>query len=306
MLKCLAILCLLIAAIHVTAQIPRQRGEKQNHPDQDSNSSNKDGQSLAKPTFDPPVAVHDNDGKYKHETAQEKPHYWKEAFDPGTWSNWALVIVGATAGLFAWLTLRKIRRQTDLMNRNNATGLASARAALESAQTANEQIRMMKNKERARIAITVLPLEVLDLDSNGENSVRMQIENLGPTHAHNVRSNATATVVVKGFDRWDPDDLDDLMLPNVIRADAPPIDTYLPFIFLDEWLEEILEWKFKLIIELRGVIAYEDVFGNEHRTKFGFDMKVDKTMSLSRGELWEVKSYYGWRRTHGEDDNKAG
>lgn len=201
---------------------------------------------------------------------------------------------------------RHMSRQADLLGRNNVITLATARAAEESAKAANAQIQMLKNQERARIAVKIFPIETLDLEPDGKNSVKMEIENLGPSHAHNVRSSATARVVVKGFDRWDIDDRDDLMLPKVIRADAPPIKTFLPFIFLDEWLEEILEWKFKLIIELRGVIAYEDVFGDEHRTKFSYDLTVDKANPLLQGEvLWGVKSYFGWRATHGEDDNKA-
>lgn len=37
---------------------------------------------------------------------------WRKGFDPSTWSNWALVAVGAVGTWFALRTLRAIERQT--------------------------------------------------------------------------------------------------------------------------------------------------------------------------------------------------
>src|SRR5665213_1387363 len=69
----------------------------------------------------------------QEDPTQNQPHdwhYWKEAFYPGTWSNWALAVFGAWAGYMALMTLRAIKEQSDIM----------------------------MNKERARLRIEVLPL----------------------------------------------------------------------------------------------------------------------------------------------------
>ena len=51
--------------------------------------------------------------------------------------------------------LGAIKRQTDLMNRNNVITLTTARSAQESAKAANAQIQMVKDKERARLEIEI-------------------------------------------------------------------------------------------------------------------------------------------------------
>ena len=198
MLKRLTILGLLVAVVYVVAQVPREGGAKQDHPAKNTNGAHKDGPPFAQPSLDLRITVHDEEREAEHKPAHDQSHNWKEAFWPGTWSNWALVLVGALAGLVAWLTLRRIRRQTDLMNRNNAVALASAKAALESAKTANDQIRMMKNKERARIQVTPLPFEVIFPDE--PNQIMLELVNIGPTIAFDVRVEAGARIAVTGLE----------------------------------------------------------------------------------------------------------
>lgn len=50
--------------------------------------------------------------------SSQKAWDWHDSISPQTWSNWALVIVGIAASIYALLTLRAIRRQSDAIIRS--------------------------------------------------------------------------------------------------------------------------------------------------------------------------------------------
>ena len=117
--------------IYVQAPInaPRQREDKQDHIHHDADKSSSVSLPVTKPTTEFIPVFQAPKWEPKNDPTEQKPNYWKEAFGPANLSNWALVVVGGIAGCLAWLTLRAISKQIDLVIK----------------------------KERARIAIEVAP-----------------------------------------------------------------------------------------------------------------------------------------------------
>jgi hypothetical protein len=89
---------------------------------------------------------------------QEQAQWWQKAFEPPTWSNWALVGAAVWAGVMALKTLRAIEKQADLMKsqademrRQTAVAEKAAHAATVSAGAANASINTLREIERAWI-----------------------------------------------------------------------------------------------------------------------------------------------------------
>jgi hypothetical protein len=292
MLKCLAILAVFVATWHVVAQVPRQGGKQQDHSTEYQAPTNDHGQSLAQPSLDLRITIiHNGEWEEKHNAAQEQSHNWKEAFWPGTWSNWALVFVGGFAGFFAWRTLRKIRRQTDLMNRQTIVSLATAKSALA-------QVTLIKQKERARIMVNILRLEKLYIGIEPGNKIMMQVENTGSTQAQNVRGEFEATILVDGFDPLNTRDeeMQDMVLQNVMRPNQPPIETYLFFSIPDRWSEEIGIVNPRITITIRGIVEYEDIFGEPHTTPFKYRFFIPKILKWLGNDVAETHPFSKWRQ----------
>jgi hypothetical protein len=107
---------------------PRQRGTEQDHTTHDANGTDSNGPPIPQPTVKPRSSSQETDGEQKHNPTDSKPNYWKEAFGPTLLSNWALVLVGAVAGLFAWLTLRRISDQAETMHKSTQISVDAERA----------------------------------------------------------------------------------------------------------------------------------------------------------------------------------
>jgi hypothetical protein len=202
----------------------------------------------------------------------------------------------------------------------------AAKAAQSSAATANAQIKMMKDKERARISVEILPIETLEFGS-GNNRVMLKLSNFGYTHALNVRGEGDARalifedkVVQKGQFRLPdlraysaplieplPFEFEDIGIPSVILANSPPIETWIGFIFPEEWEDEIL-LRPRIAIEVCGTIEYEDMFGDGHTTKFSYDMRIAKWGNVSPSGSAPIRPYSPfsrWFKTIGSPDNEA-
>lgn len=300
MLKRLTILAVLIATWHIGAQVPRQVGEKQDHAAHNQAPAKILSPPLAQPTLDLRIPInHEDDGKGEHKTAQEQPHNWKEAFWPTPLSNWALVIVGGITGLLAWLTLRKIKRQTDLMNRNNAVALAAAKAALA-------QVTLIKQKERARIMVSIRRLERLHIGIEPGNKIMIDVENIGPTQAQNVTGEVEATILVDGFDPLNTCDaeMQDLVLQSVMRPDQAPTESYLFFFIPEQWSEEIGIINPRITITIRGIVQYEDIFGEPHTTPFKYRFLIPKVLKWLGNDVAETHPFSQWRQD-GSGENTA-
>ena len=77
----------------------------------------------------------------------------QDGFDWVTLANYLLVVVGIAGILVAIWTLRYIRRQADLMERQTKILEDSVAAAQKTADAATAQIEMVKSKERAQLRI---------------------------------------------------------------------------------------------------------------------------------------------------------
>jgi hypothetical protein len=223
-----------------------------------------------------------------------------------------LTAVGIFGVFAAIITLRKLERQT--------------KGTEDAANAALKQIQLMKDKERAWITVEVLPIETLQFGSN-HNRVMLKFSNIGVTHAFNVYAEGDARAIVfentelmKGFlikiprifinkPEFEPPpfELEDLLVPTVLQSGASYGDTWVAFIFPEEWQNAIL-LRPQIAIEVRGEIRYQDVFGDNHSTKFSYDVRISKWGEVSREGSAPIRPYSPfsqWHESGGEDGNRA-
>jgi hypothetical protein len=160
MLKRLAMVGLLfILGNGAWSQVPRNGGQHEKDPQEQ------------KKTADPPkpvVSIEAQSGANKQEQGPEKPsHYpWRELYAPANVPNWALVLVAGIAGWLAYMTLRAIKKQAEIMERQaidaqvagvEATkiAVATAQAAQKSADAALLNAQSVINAERGRLLFEV-------------------------------------------------------------------------------------------------------------------------------------------------------
>lgn len=224
----------------------------------------------------------------------------------------ALAIVGVVGVSVALITLRKLERQT--------------KGTEDAAKAALNQIELMKAKERARIAIELAPLDTLEFGIK-HNRVMLKFSNIGSTHAFNVYAEGDARAIVfenvelmKGVLKNIPKglankpafeplslELEDLVVPSVLKAGESYGDTWVAFIFREDWQDALL-LRPRIAIEVRGEIRYEDVFGDEHFTRFSYDMGISKWGDVSpegSAPIHPYSPFSQWRQSGGEDGNRA-
>jgi len=196
----------------------------------------------------------------------------------------------------------------------------------DAAKAANAQIKMMKQKERAQLMVEILPIETLEFDVNASR-VKLKFSNIGTTHAMNVYAEGAArgivfenTELMRGFLKMVPRgfidkpafeplafEFEDLEVPAVIRADTSYGDTWVAFIFPDEWFDAIL-LRPTIAIEVRGEIRYEDVFGDPHFTRFSYKIRIPKWGDVNSQGSAPIKPHAPfsyWVPVDGEEGNKA-
>jgi hypothetical protein len=260
----------------------------------------------------PPIAI----------TDIHKP-WWEYFLD---WGQWVFAGVLACVG---WQQVRLLKRQekilfgarkeihtqaghmsrqTDLMSSNNEVALVAATAAKESAKAANAQIKIMKDKERARIMVNIIRLETLTFGEDG-NQILMQFENIGPTQAQNVRASGTARVIIKDFDPSDLEPFDvgpqEIAPQDVIRANHPSVETYLVFFVPEKWADDLVFMERRILIEMRGSVEYEDIFGDRHTTPLNYDMRIPKIVKWRGNNIAEVHPMGQWREVVGAGGDRT-
>lgn len=168
----------------------------------------------------------------------------------------------------------------------------------------------MKAKERAWIAVEILPLDSLEFGVNS-NRAMLKFSNFGFTHAINARARGDAraiifeeTLLMKGMVRrrlvfggkhvplFDPlpFELEDLDIPTVIPPNGGSVETWAAFIFPDEWYDQIL-LRPKIRIEVEGSVEYEDVFGCHHLTEFSYQMWIPSFGEISPAGSSPIRPY---------------
>ncbi len=215
------------------AHTPGDGGKKQEHA-QNNTTNNK------------PLGTQAGSGEQAN-TAQNQPHdwhYWKEAFYPGTWSNWALAVLAGWAGYMALSTLRVIEGQSSIM----------------------------VNKERARLNVEVDPLQQFEINQQSRISeIKFRVVYYGTTEAFKVTTQVWVEI------RDDSDSAPsagaigtNLRIPRVIAKDtiledqrftiSPPLTGDL--------LQSVQNGE--KFVHFFGWIRYTDIFDKQRETGFYF------------------------------------
>lgn len=279
----------------------------------------------SQPNTPPPCATEvckenaDNAERYAYYKAHPK-EYFKTAIAPANLSNWIL----AGLGMVGVITLVFIKRQADIMEsqadimesqaedarRSGAEAtriaLATAQAAQESAGAASAQIRLMKDRERARLGIRTLDVpEVSGPERilNGMCSLRVcaTVENFGHSKAFSVRVFGILDIVLdpescpreKGFLQYFPQIIDEGLSQHPLKLgglgrELEDVASSGDFIAVaKEKIREIRDGK--VFIQVSGKLAYEDIFGDGHTTPFRF---VWKSVGDDDGGKWRTRSFW--------------
>lgn len=102
------------------------------------------GEQASPPTI-PPVSEQNGQPtpSVDHHNPDNANRDWRQAFDPPTWSNWALVVVGFGAIIAALWTLRVIKRQTKATETASEAARDNATAAKRSAEFAENSLVLL-------------------------------------------------------------------------------------------------------------------------------------------------------------------
>jgi hypothetical protein len=215
-------------------------------------------------------------------------------FRPENWPNIGLFFAGVVGIVVAICTLKAIRKQADKIERQagimdgqltemgNQTGIlqksvaaaeANAEAAKANAEAANRGIEIMIGKERARIRVEVVELELDEpVTVFSIHQVKYKVFSYGIVPAF--ISESTARVEIT--DSQDPPDTVlglPASLPAVLHPSVEGIDKFaiLFTALTKENISRIHEGK--SFIHFRGSIKYGDVFASGRETRFKYVWK---------------------------------
>jgi len=257
MLKRLAIFGLLLScASGAWSQIPRN-GSQQQQPTQ-----TKDGES--QPMTQPcvcTVKVENAPTKQASESEQKPSHYpWRELAAPANIPNWLLVAVGVFAGWLALRTLKAIKRQADLMERQDRTA---------------------REKQRARLSVVFPPDPPETLSVHLDNAELMEpsveVVKDGESNAYDVEASGYVTITRSSKDILPPRAGAPLQIPSVIR-DAPPDKPVRVCLAPSGFgtlvgipVEDMRRVRHgEAFLHIVGKVSYRDVFGDPHETAFHY------------------------------------
>ena len=201
--------------------------------------------------------------------------------------DWVIVYVTIVYAVIAWRTLRRIKRQADLMGRQNVVALASAKAAKESAKAANDNIELAINGQRAHIRVKPEPFKLEPTETAINRKAFYKIEFYGPTVAFII----DAVVKAEVTDSIEPSTesvFRDMRLPSIIAPGTEPrLEKTYFFQIVDEARVERIIQK-ESFIHFRGYIQYRDVFERERWTRFNqvWQYFERPNMDGTRGGRW--------------------
>jgi hypothetical protein len=208
-----------------------------------------------------------------------------DGFDWATFANCSLVIVGIGGIVVAVCTLLYIKRQVKVMKsqaaqmeKQTAILADSVTAAKDSAKAAKDQIQLIMDKECARIQVTPLDLEVIELTE--PNKIMIEFVNIGPTNAFDVRVEAGGKVTVDGLEP-EQGECTDLAIPTLLRPDKTE-SSWVVCDFPQRWQSQVVDDRARITVELIGQIKYRDVFDVIHIENFSYRMNVYEIENMSR------------------------
>ena len=189
---------------------------------------------------------------------------WKELLAPANIPNWLLVIVGIVASAAAIKTLGKVKRQADLMNRQNVVAITAAKAAEDSAIAALQQTSHMIASERAWLVIASVNDHSTFIWSGPPPSYWWRVKNVGNTPAILIDTQAVCRVVDSVSLEETPQYPLPVILSNRVLAPGDSID--FNTIWGDErgvWFKQNVEEVNPLILLSFGYIKYKTVLAQE-------------------------------------------
>jgi hypothetical protein len=164
MLKYLAILGLLVLVGGAWSQVPGDGSQQHNNTQKKANP--------AQVTQQVALAIQAQGGAHKQEQSPQEPsaYPWKELLAPANMPNWALVLVGGITGWFVYKTLKSIKKQADIMEKQakeaQASGAEATKIALVTAQAAQKSAdAALLNAES--LIVSERPLLLVSIESFG-------------------------------------------------------------------------------------------------------------------------------------------
>ena len=216
----------------------------------------------------------------------------------------------AASALTTQATLEAIKQQTIHLRRQAAwqkmsakAAMLNAQAALESAKASNKQIKMVKDKERARISVSVNTKELEVSPAYSFDVIPVEITNDGTTSAFGVRAKADV-FGQPGDDVPYMGSLIPLSIPSVIKANSEPTQADV-IIVQDIDLSGLDSSPIPYFFHIGGSVEYEDAFGDAHITTFRFRLKVDAAQPIPESTSWRVRSLHEWERCGTPEENHA-
>jgi len=298
------IVAVLLTVLQTVPPVPRQAADSPastSRKIQKKGNNNQAPPAPSQPPNNTTAAPTPND-KGQNQTADDAQHAivirkpipvsvstHRDWFDWGVWVfSGLLVVVGILQGIVLW-------RQAKLM-KAHATHLENV------ANAANENIEVVKSKERARLVIESKPLNLnLGADSLGP-VIEFRVKIFGETIAEIKNSGCVGYWSNLGSVLNDPDLMDMIIspiisLPTTIAPHTPPIET---FTILTADSQEIIEIKNdRLFVGIRGWIDYQDVFGRNQTTRFRYIWKY-----FSFSPVTDASRDGAWEQCGTEDENK--
>lgn len=307
------LLLVVVCLVPVLGQTPDHGSESSHNPKQQTASGN----TPAKPTItiiekNCESDQFKNDADCKHTENNEQTvaisklpttNVAVQRSDPydwlAYWTGIVLVVVGIVGIFVGWRTLRWLRVQTIATQ-------DAAKAANDSTAIALSQIQMMKDKERARLIVKVVCPDVIQFGTNEGNRITLQIENIGATLAQNVAGIGEMKVRIRQLDPEGFIDIgpQELVLPSVMRENLPIFETYLVFDLSEKWGDELaLIHREPILVEMRGAIDYEDIFGGKHSTQLCYNLRIPWIMKWRNNSIGEVHPMSQWSKCEDSKDS---
>ena len=233
-----------------------------------------------------------------HSPNQQFPGWYRLFTWPEGITTWAII-----------LTLLAIAEQTAYTARAAEGSQASAEAGKRAAESAFSQIRIMKDKERARLVIREVDKPEVGSPERLMNdmrsvTVRMRVSNEGNSKAFNVEAYGLLTLArdVKGvpyemglrqsiasiFDFTGQESSHYVYVSGLGElARGQGCTTGHGLFFEQETIKRIRDGG--LFMQVSGMITYQDIFGESHQTPFLF---IWRPFGNDIGGDWPVDSYW--------------
>jgi hypothetical protein len=230
----------------------------------------------------------------------KKKSFLDHVYDWGPWFfGLFLAIAGGVQLKLLRVTWKAIREQKAEMSIQTGVLKDSVAAAKDSAKAANDQIQMVKDKERARISVSVRDDEFEISPAYSFDAIIITIANDGTTSAFNVR--AKGEVFGQPSEDLPPmRPFIPLKVPSVIRANGDPTQAEV-ILVQDIDLSGVEDSPIPYFFHIGGIVEYDDVFGESHETTFRYRLKVNGVLQIPDSKSVKIRSWGGWKRTPKEN-----